>query len=284
MIIPGFGMISHVMATFSGKPVFGYLGMVYAIASIGILGFIVWSHHMYAVGMDVDTRAYFTAASMIIAVPTGIKVFSWLATAFGGSIRLTAPMLFALGFVGLFTIGGLTGVVLANASMDVAMHDTYYVVAHFHYVLSMGAVFSIYAGFYYWSPKLFGTQYDERLASAHFWALFVGVNTTFMPQHFLGLQGMPRRIPDFADAYAGWNYVSSMGSLISVGATALFLYTVYDMLANKPAVLSGNTWAVPGFFVDTDSFVTGTSHSFTLDWVVPAPTPMHAFNMIPVQS
>jgi len=283
MIIPGFGMISHVMATFSGKPVFGYLGMVYAIASIGILGFIVWSHHMYAVGMDVDTRAYFTAASMIIAVPTGIKVFSWLATAFGGSLRLTAPMLFALGFIGLFTIGGLTGVVLANASMDVAMHDTYYVVAHFHYVLSMGAVFSIFAGFYYWSPKFFGLAYDERLASAHFWTLFIGVNTTFMPQHFLGLQGMPRRIPDYPDAYAGWNYVSSVGSFISVGATVLFLYTVYDMLVSDRKV-ADNAWAVPAFFVDNKSFVTNTSHSTTLEWCTPSPTPLHAFNMIPVQS
>jgi cytochrome c oxidase subunit 1 len=283
MIIPGFGMVSHVMATFSGKPVFGYLGMVYAIASIGILGFIVWSHHMYAVGMDVDTRAYFTAASMIIAVPTGIKVFSWLATAFGGSIRLTAPMLFALGFIGLFTIGGLTGVVLANASMDVAMHDTYYVVAHFHYVLSMGAVFSIFAGFYYWSPKFFGLAYDERLASAHFWTLFIGVNTTFMPQHFLGLQGMPRRIPDYPDAYAGWNYVSSVGSFISVGATVLFLYTVYDMLVSDRKV-ADNAWAVPAFFVDNKSFVTNTSHSTTLEWCTPSPTPLHAFNMIPVQS
>jgi len=283
MVIPGFGIISHVVSTFAGKPIFGYLGIVYAIASIGILGFVVWSHHIYAVGLDVDTRAYFTAASIIIAVPTGIKVFSWLGTAYGGSVRLTAPMLFALGFIGLFTIGGLTGVVLANASIDVAIHDTYYVVAHFHYVLSMGAVFSIYAGFYYWAPKMLGTTFDEDLACAHFWALFIGVNTTFMPQHFLGLQGIPRRIADYPDAYEGWNYVSSVGSIISVAATALFLYVIYDMLVNQPVAL-GNAWGLPSFFIDSPAYIENTQHSTTLEWVVPTPTPLHAFSMVPVQS
>jgi cytochrome c oxidase subunit 1 len=283
MIIPGFGMVSHVVSTFSGKPVFGYLGMVYAIASIGVLGFIVWSHHMYAVGMDVDTRAYFTAASMIIAVPTGIKVFSWLATAYGGSIRLLAPMLFALGFIGLFTIGGLTGVVLANASVDVAMHDTYYVVAHFHYVLSMGAVFSIFAGFYYWAPKMFGKMYEEHLAQAHFWTFFIGVNMTFMPQHFLGLQGMPRRFADYPDAYAGWNLISSWGSFVSVSATMLFLYTVYDMFTNDKYV-GDNPWGEPLYFTDNLTYERSTRFAYTIEWVLPSPTPHHAFDMLPIQS
>jgi len=283
MIIPGFGMISHVISAFSGKPVFGYLGMVYAIASIGILGFIVWSHHMYAVGLDVDTRAYFTAASMIIAVPTGIKVFSWLATCYGGSVRYSTAMLFALGFVALFTIGGLTGVVLANASMDIAMHDTYYVVAHFHYVLSMGAVFSIYAGFYYWAPKITGKTYSETLGQVHFWTLFIGVNTTFFPQHFLGLAGMPRRIPDYADAFEGWNYISSVGSIISVVATAIFLYVVYDMLVNQP-VAAANPWGMPQFFTSTQEYNNGSQVATSLEWSVASPTPYHAFEMLPTQS
>ena len=283
LIIPGFGMVSHVISSFSSKQIFGYLGIVYAIASIGILGFIVWSHHMYRVGLDVDTRAYFTAASMIIAVPTGIKVFSWLRTCYGGSVRYSAPILFRLGFVFLFTIGGLTGVVLANASMDVAMHDTYYVVAHFHYVLSIGAVFSIFRGFYYWRPKILGKIYNEELAQIHFWVLFIGVNTTFMPQHFLGIAGMPRRIPDYADAFEGWNYVSSIGSIISVVATVIFLYIIYDMLVKEP-VATSNPWGIPSYYISTPIYLIESENSTTLEWNVPSPTPYHAYNIMPVQS
>lgn len=266
MILPAFGIISHVISTFSRKPVFGYLGMAYAMVGIGFLGFIVWAHHMFTVGLSADTRVYFTVATLIIAVPTGVKIFSWIATMWGGSIRFTTPMVFAIGFIMLFTIGGLTGVVLANGGIDTTLHDTYYVVAHFHYVLSMGALFGLFAGFYYWIGKMSGYQYNETLGKIHFWLTFVGVNLLFFPMHFMGIAGMPRRIPDFPDAYAGWNYISSIGAFISGFAALFFFYVVYRVFADK-VKCPANPW--------------GESAN-TLEWTVSSPPPFHQFEELPV--
>jgi cytochrome c oxidase subunit I len=266
MILPGFGIISHIVSTFSKKPVFGYLGMAYAMVAIGVVGFVVWAHHMFTVGLDVDTRAYFTAATMIIAVPTGIKIFSWIATMWGGSMELKTPMLFAIGFIFLFTVGGVTGVVLANGGMDVVLHDTYYVVAHFHYVLSLGALFSIFAGFYYWIGKMSGRQYPEFWGKVHFWMTFVGVNLTFFPQHFLGLAGMPRRIPDYPDAFAPWNLISSIGSYIAFASALLFVWIAIRTLTSGERV-GANYWG---------------DAATTLEWTVSSPPPFHQFEEQPV--
>ena len=282
LVIPAFGIVSTTISAASNKSVFGYLGMVYAMMSIGILGFVVWSHHMYTVGLDVDTRAYFTAATMIIGVPTGIKIFSWLATCYGGSLHLTSFMLFALGFVFMFTIGGLSGIVLANASLDIAFHDTYYVVAHFHYVLSMGAVFGIFSAWYFWIPKMLGVGYDLLLSKVHFWILFIGVNLTFFPQHFLGFQGMPRRISDYPDAFAGWNFISSFGSIVSVIATVLFLYIVYNQLVYGEAV-GRYPWFVPQFFFDYVQIVLSRLYN-SLEWCLSSPPKPHAFVTLPLTS
>ena len=261
----GFGIISHIIATFSRKPVFGYLGMAYAMVAIGFIGFIVWAHHMYTAGMDVDTRAYFVFATMVIAVPTGVKIFSWIATMWGGSLEFKVPMVWAIGFIFLFTVGGVTGVVLSNAGIDTALHDTYYVVAHFHYVLSLGAVFAIFAGFYYWFPKMSGYLYSEWLGHLHFWVTFIGVNLIFFPQHFLGLQGMPRRYVDYPDAFAGWNYVSSIGSYISAAGTLIFLVMLVEAFVRRRAA-AANPWG---------------EGATTLEWTLPSPPPFHQFNELP---
>nr|NP_150103.1 cytochrome c oxidase subunit 1 [Hyaloraphidium curvatum]AAK83425.1 cytochrome c oxidase subunit 1 [Hyaloraphidium curvatum] len=248
MILPSFGVISHVISRFANKPVFGSVGMIYAMMSIGLLGFIVWSHHMYVVGLDVDTRAYFTAATMVIAVPTGIKLFSWLATLYGGRIVYVTPMLFGLAFLFLFTMGGFTGVMLANASLDIAFHDSYYVVGHFHYVLSLGAVYSMFAAFYYWVGKMTGYQYNEYLGRVHFWIFTLGINFVFFPMHFLGLNGMPRRIPDYPDAYGSWNVVGTFGSILTAFSVVLWLMVLNSTFVSKdesyatplPAIQAGN--------------------------------------------
>ena len=265
LILPGFGIISHIVSTFSRKPIFGYLGMAYAMVAIGAVGFIVWAHHMYTVGMSLDTQRYFVFATMVIAVPTGVKIFSWIATMLGGSISFRTPMVWAIGFIFLFTVGGVTGVQLANAGLDRAMHDTYYVVAHFHYVLSLGAVFAIFAAWYYWFPKMTGYMYNETIGKLHFWVMFVGVNLVFFPQHFLGLAGMPRRYIDYPDAFRGWNEISSYGSYISAVSIIIFLFGIYEAFAKK-RVAGDNPWGVG---------------ATTLEWTLPSPPPFHQWEQLP---
>ena len=266
LILPAFGIVSQVISTFSRKPIFGYLGMVYAMVAIGFLGFIVWAHHMYTVGFDPDTDAYFIAATLVIAVPTGVKIFSWIATMWGGSIEFRTPMLYAIGFIFLFTVGGVTGVVLANAGVDVALHDTYFVVGHFHYTMSIGALFGVFAGFYYWIGKMSGRQYPEALGKIQFWTMFVGVNLTLFPMHFLGLAGMPRRVPDYPDAFAGWNMVSSIGSYIAAASALLFLYIIYRTLTAGERCAE-NPWG---------------EGATTLEWKMSSPPPFHTHEELPV--
>jgi cytochrome c oxidase subunit 1 len=265
MILPAFGIVSQIIATFSRKPVFGYLAMAYAMVAIGFVGFIVWAHHMFTVGLSVNTKMYFTAATMIIAVPTGIKIFSWIATMWGGSMRFPTPMLWAIGFIFMFTVGGVTGVLLANGGLDTYMHDTYYVVAHFHYVLSLGATFGVFAGFYYWFGKMTGRDYNEFLGKLHFWLFFIGVNVIFFPMHFLGQQGMPRRYPDYPEAFTYWNEVASWGYVIMLaGMGVFFLNVIWSLFAGRKA--AANPWG---------------EGATTLEWTLSSPPPFHQFETLP---
>ena len=266
LILPAFGIVSQIVSTFSKKLVFGYLGMAYAMVAIGVVGFVVWAHHMYTVGMGAGAQAYFQAATMVIAVPTGVKIFSWIATMWGGSIEFRTPMIWAVGLIFLFTVGGVTGVVLSNAGIDRSLQDTYYVVAHFHYTMSLGATFGIFAGWYYWFPKITGYMYSESLGKLHFWTAFAGANITFFPQHFLGLAGMPRRYVDYPDAFAGWHFVSSIGSYIfAVSLVVFFVNMTMAFLRREQA--GNNPWGV------------GAN---TLEWTLSSPPPFHQFERLPL--
>jgi cytochrome c oxidase subunit 1 len=269
IVIPAFGIISQVISTFSRKPIFGYLPMVYAMVAIGVLGFVVWAHHMYTVGMSLTQQSYFMLATMVIAVPTGIKIFSWIATMWGGSIEFKTPMLWAFGFLFLFTVGGVTGIVLSQAPIDRAYHDTYYVIAHFHYVMSLGAVFGIFAGIYFWFGKMSGRHYPEWAGKLHFWMMFIGANITFFPQHFLGRQGMPRRYIDYPEAFAYWNEVSTYGAFLSFASFVFFIVMIFWSLLYGKKVTENNYW---------------NEYADTLEWTLPCPPPEHTFEQLPKQS
>jgi cytochrome c oxidase subunit 1 len=268
IVVPGFGIISHVIATFSRKAIFGYLPMVYAMVAIGALGFVVWAHHMYTVGMTLNQQSYFMLATMVIAVPTGVKIFSWIATMWGGSVEFKTPMLWAFGFLFLFTVGGVTGIVLSQAGVDRVYHDTYYVVAHFHYVMSLGAVFSIFAGIYFYLPKMSGRMYPEWAGKLHFWMMFIGANITFFPQHFLGRQGMPRRYIDYPEAFATWNLLSSWGAFMSFASFLFFIGVLFYTLRYGRRVTENNPW---------------NEYADTLEWTLPCPPPEHTFETLPKQ-